>query len=216
MKERAYTSFAIIGSYSAIMLFTISLLAATSLISLHQGSGAICAYEVPNGSVVDSSAGTVTFPNGSTVATTELHCQMTSVVWQSVGIAAIGPYLTFALLAGAATVFVVLVARRKLISDVRDNAPALSRLMRSLVHGKESIASTGQNQKKTSISRRTIAIALIAFFVIAYAVPVISFSVCPQDSWGCGIGAHGLVHVSLTRYFFHFGAESSSTGYSLT
>jgi len=216
MKKRANTRFAIIGSYSAIMLLTISVLAAASLISLHQESGTICAYGVPNGSVVDPSAGTVTFPNGSTVATTELHCQMTNVVWQSVGIAAIGRYLTFALVAGAATVLAVFVARRRLMSDVQKNAPALSKLMRSLGRGKESIASTGQNQKKTNISRRTIAIALIVFFVIAYAVPAVSLSVCPPDSWGCGIGAHGLVHVSLTRYFFHFGAESSATGYSLT
>jgi hypothetical protein len=39
--------------------------------------------EVPSGSTVNPSAGTVTFPNGSTVATTHITCSQTSVVWCS-------------------------------------------------------------------------------------------------------------------------------------
>lgn len=191
MKKRGYTSFAIIRSYSAVMLFTISVLATAPIILLHQVSDSICGYGVPNGSVVDPSAGTVTFPNGSTVATTELHCQATNVVWQSVGIAAIERYLPFALIALAATVPLVVLARRRSNSD-------------------------GQNRKKSNLSMRMILIALIVLFVISYAIPVVSVSACPLDSWGCSIGIHGPVHVSLTRYFFHFGAESSSAGYSIT
>jgi hypothetical protein len=46
-----------------------------------QNGGAFCAREVPSGSIVDASAGTITFPNGSVVASANMPCSMTSVVF---------------------------------------------------------------------------------------------------------------------------------------
>jgi hypothetical protein len=46
-----------------------------------QDGGLVCARELPSGSIVDASAGKITLPNGSAVATTKIPCSMTSVVW---------------------------------------------------------------------------------------------------------------------------------------
>ena len=82
---------------------------------------------------------------------------------------------------------------------------------------KQAAIANDWSHKRGLIRRRKAIILVVAILVallIAYSVPVIIIAGCP-DSWGCPYGVHGLIHVSITRYFFHFGAESSPLGYSL-
>ena len=82
---------------------------------------------------------------------------------------------------------------------------------------KDLTVANDRNAKRWLTGRRLTTVILLAtlaiLFLFAYAVPVISITGCP-DSWGCPYGVHGLIHVSITRYFFHFGAESIPLGYS--
>jgi hypothetical protein len=65
------------------MIFSVN--APVSFALAAQNTGSYCAREVPSGSTVNPSAGTVALPNGSVVATTRFTCSQTSVVWCSSG-----------------------------------------------------------------------------------------------------------------------------------
>jgi hypothetical protein len=82
-----------------------------------QSSGPECARQVLNGSIVDPSAGRITLSNGSVVAITKFPCSMTSEVWGTNGIAAIGQYLPFALVFVAAIVLLYSFARKREKTD---------------------------------------------------------------------------------------------------
>jgi len=90
----------------------LSIGAMTSYAFAPKSSGPVCAREVPNGSIVDPAGGRITLSNGSVVAITKFPCSMTSVVWGTNGIAAIGQYLPFALVFVAAIVLLHSFARK--------------------------------------------------------------------------------------------------------
>jgi hypothetical protein len=96
----------------------LSIGAMTSYAFAPPSSGPVCARQVLNGSIVDPSAGRITLSNGSVVAITKFPCSMTSVVWGTNGIAAIGQYLPFALVFVAAIVLVYSFAWRREKTDV--------------------------------------------------------------------------------------------------
>ncbi len=82
------------------------------------GGGSACARELPSGSILNPSAGTVMLPNGSVVAIAKFPCSMTSVVWQTTGIAAVGRCQPLALVVVATTVLLYFVAGRRPIRDL--------------------------------------------------------------------------------------------------
>ena len=74
-------------------------------------AGSVCAIELPSGSTVNPSAGTITLPNGSADAITKFPCSMTSVIWAT-GRSAIGKYLPFTLIVIATMALLHFVAVR--------------------------------------------------------------------------------------------------------
>jgi hypothetical protein len=75
----------------AIMIaMVLSINAQISFAAYPQNAGETCAREVPSGSIVNPSAGTVTYPNGSVVAMADVRCHMTSIVYGYNGIDASG------------------------------------------------------------------------------------------------------------------------------
>jgi len=86
MTYRKISRLGFVGLFAVLALFAASGAFSASLsifpVVSAQDAGSVCAYGVPNGSVVDPSAGTVTFPNGTTLATTKLQCSM-SVPWST-------------------------------------------------------------------------------------------------------------------------------------
>jgi hypothetical protein len=82
-------------------------------------AGSVCAIELPSGSTVNPSAGTITLPNGSADAITKFPCSMTSVIWAT-GRSAIGKYLPFTLIviATMALLYFVAVRSNKVDADI--------------------------------------------------------------------------------------------------
>jgi hypothetical protein len=77
----------------AVGLSFLFLLMVAPVASIHAqslGAAPVCAREVPSGSVVNPSAGTITLSNGSIVAAADIPCSMTSVIWGATGNAAYG------------------------------------------------------------------------------------------------------------------------------
>lgn len=73
-----------------LMTIIFSVNAPISFAVASQDGASVCAREVPSGSTVDPSAGTVALSNGSVVVTTAFPCSMTSVIWSTTGNAAYG------------------------------------------------------------------------------------------------------------------------------
>jgi hypothetical protein len=103
---------------AVVIAMVLAVSALASFVFASQAAGSTCAREVPSGSIVDPSADTVVLPNGSVVAIAKFPCSMTSVVWQTTGIAAIGQFLPLALVVVATTVLLYLVAKRRPMRDV--------------------------------------------------------------------------------------------------